>query len=970
MSAARRLPVVLGLLGLMACSSPSGGLYLSITSDNTLSASSLLVRALVSSDGQDVSYEQSFSIAGRDLKASPYVVKVTVHGFADGTEARLSVMALAQGRALATYAGRQALSTDDLVQVVLADIDDGCDADGDGYKACVQKPQCCSDDEKNDAADCDDADPDGNPFAGTKACRVCSAECGAVEGDASRDVVGPNDVTDVDTADRAGGAEDVKPADVPEAERPLDTIDAPDVRDATVAFDARDTLDAGDATDVPDASDVVETETETPAPSEVEEDACTPDCTGAVCGDDGCGDSCGSCLTGKACVLGACVCPDECGPVGMKECTDGTHFKTCGDPDGDTCLEWTLPSACDAGSTCDSGNCTCTPDCTGKACGGDGCGGSCGSCTNNKACTFGQCVCAGTTDDDCDGVDDDCDGVADQGFVATPTACGKGACLRTGATTCMGGVLGDTCLPGSPAANDATCNGVDDDCDGLTDEHYAPITSCFKQGACAAANKASSCAGGVETACKTGTPTASDATCNGIDDDCDGSFDEDYPPVSTCFKLGACSAANKASSCSAGVETACKTGTPAASDASCNGSDDDCDGDTDEDYSPASTSCGVGACAAVGTTSCVAGQVKDSCTVGTPNCSSSECGDDGCGGTCGTCPDAGGSCTTTTCVSGHCEQIPILGCCTVDVDCSAQQICILDDSSAGHCESTCVTGCPAGCGWQAFDGCHCKVYPTGAKNYTDQGATVTDVLTGLVWAKAPASSTKTWADAKAWCNTNQQGLPGTGWRLPTLRELVGLLDLSVSDWPIWNQAVFGQSLGPSQNYWSDTPMSSSASYIVAFHLGLAAFDNTDAVWSVRCVRGGAVGPVVQNRFVEKRDATVYDRVTGLTWQVTPALDKTWNDAKTYCETNAAGITGTGWRLPDLFELQSLADYENYPAKCPMWDTTFGALCPTFPWFLSVTPFWSSGSSPLLVSFLNGTTGGGGNGGVRCVRSEP
>jgi neutral ceramidase len=34
----------------------------------------------------------------------------------------------------------------------------------------------------------------------------------------------------------------------------------------------------------------------------------------------------------------------------------------------------------------------CTPDCNGKVCGSDGCGGSCGSCGNNKVCSGGQCV--------------------------------------------------------------------------------------------------------------------------------------------------------------------------------------------------------------------------------------------------------------------------------------------------------------------------------------------------------------------------------------------------------------------------------------------------------------------------------------------------------------------------------------------------------------------------------------------------
>ena len=50
----------------------------------------------------------------------------------------------------------------------------------------------------------------------------------------------------------------------------------------------------------------------------------------------------------------------------------------------------------------------------------------------------------------------------------------------------------------------------------------------------------------------------------------------------------------------------------------CNGIDDDCNGTNDEDYISVATSCGIGACASTGATSCVNGGVQDSCTPGTP----------------------------------------------------------------------------------------------------------------------------------------------------------------------------------------------------------------------------------------------------------------------------------------------------------------------------------------------------------------
>ena len=186
----------------------------------------------------------------------------------------------------------------------------------------------------------------------------------------------------------------------------------------------------------------------------------------------------------------------------------------------------------------------------------------------------------------CNGIDDNCIGGIDENLGAT--TCGVGACQVT-VQNCVGGVP-QTCSPGAPTGADDTCDGIDNNCNGAIDEGYVPVTSCFKPGACAAGNAASSCTAGIETACATGTPAASDDTCDGIDNNCNGAIDEGYVPVTSCFKPGACAAGNAASSCTAGIETACATGTPAASDDTCDGIDNNCNGQTDEGYVPV-TSC-------------------------------------------------------------------------------------------------------------------------------------------------------------------------------------------------------------------------------------------------------------------------------------------------------------------------------------------------------------------------------------------
>jgi hypothetical protein len=50
----------------------------------------------------------------------------------------------------------------------------------------------------------------------------------------------------------------------------------------------------------------------------------------------------------------------------------------------------------------------------------------------------------------------------------------------------------------------------------------------------------------------------------------------------------------------------------------CNGVDDDCDDQIDEDFTPTPTTCGVGACAAIGATICDVGVERDTCTAGVP----------------------------------------------------------------------------------------------------------------------------------------------------------------------------------------------------------------------------------------------------------------------------------------------------------------------------------------------------------------
>jgi Putative metal-binding motif len=145
----------------------------------------------------------------------------------------------------------------------------------------------------------------------------------------------------------------------------------------------------------------------------------------------------------------------------------------------------------------------------------------------------------------CDGIDNNCDGQVDEGSPESGIACMTnlpGVCTP-GITSCAAGTL--SCVGAVlPGTRTETCNGLDDNCDGSTDESFNINKACkVGEGVCSKTGKwiCDGTTGAATCDVVAGTPTPE--VCNGKDDDCDGVIDEGFHLGDACTSgVGACAA--------------------------------------------------------------------------------------------------------------------------------------------------------------------------------------------------------------------------------------------------------------------------------------------------------------------------------------------------------------------------------------------------------------------------------------------
>lgn len=355
----------------------------------------------------------------------------------------------------------------------------------------------------------------------------------------------------------------------------------------------------------------------------------------------------------------------------------------------------------------------------------------------------------------CNNDDEDCDGNIDEG-ITQPCGTDVGECTA-GVETCVAGdFINCTAIDGT----NETCDGLDNDCNGVVDgfvEQCAeipgnvdPFDGVCQPGFSVCEVPAIPGMGNSFGPCQ-GEIGPSDESCDLLDNDCDADVDEETGGADCSSTCGV-----GTTECVAGV-LECNNGGMMGTDEICNGLDDDCDNVIDENVpDPIPNTCDEGGTLCLpGVLQCIGGDFV--CTGGTaPGIEVCDCLDNDCDDAVDEEPPAlcptGSSCTDCQCAF-PCQagEFP----CPQGFLCSADNFCLVDPCFnvdctptgegnattcvAGDCVEVCtVTSCSPGTACRPSDGtCQfddCRGFPElcGDDEFCVIDQCVTDACTGVV----------------------------------------------------------------------------------------------------------------------------------------------------------------------------------------------------------------------------------------------
>ncbi|MDP2276111.1 MAG: MopE-related protein [Archangium sp.] len=293
-----------------------------------------------------------------------------------------------------------------------------------------------------------------------------------------------------------------------------------------------------------------------------------------------------------------------------------------------------------------------------------------GFVANDSDCNDTLAAVSPAANEVCDAADtdEDCDGMVNESCGCSNVGMTQACCAGRGAQTCEARDGGATLSMCTVAASPEVCNGIDDDCDGTTDELYATTAPdggvlvltdggvigldgrcSVGVGACARTAGTICSGGSLSCAAVAGSPGTE--ICNNLDDDCDGQTDE--------ASTGLCPATGQA--CTGG-SCQCPAG-QAVCGTSCQ---------------PLGGVCtrGTGACVRTGSLVCTSGSATCSAVAGTPGTETCNNVDDDCDGqtdeaAASLCPASGQTCSIGTCSCPGAQVVCGSSCQTLGGSCSA-----------------------------------------------------------------------------------------------------------------------------------------------------------------------------------------------------------------------------------------------------------------------------------------------------------
>lgn len=231
---------------------------------------------------------------------------------------------------------------------------------------------------------------------------------------------------------------------------------------------------------------------------------------------------------------------------------------------------------------------------------------------------------------------------------------------------------------------------------------------------------------------------------------------------------------------------------------------------------------------------------------------------------------------------------------------------------------------------------------------TSQNGVVKDNSTGLTWLIHPESpELMSWYDLKIYINQLNEDKSGanqgfTDWRLPTIREIRSLINYSEPNTAAWlDERGFSFS---EASYWSSTSYALDAKkawiglYTNAHRPQCSPKNNANYLLPVR---GSSMMPKPgpqpmaegiswpEPRFNETSENTITDLMTGLIWEKSPVMTNAmdWESAKGISEKyNREEIKNNSefndWRLPTIYELETLTNYDVSNANDWLTDSGF------------------------------------------------